>query len=89
MRFARLDAIGQRLRLDGVRHAVDEPAQQLPPEVLVRHVVDGDRRVHLPQPRVLQRERERLAAAVALEGQHRPFATRLVGAGQQRRSRPA
>ena len=30
---------------DAVGHAVDERAQQLPPEVLVRHVLDGDRRV--------------------------------------------
>ena len=29
------------------------------------------------------RQRERLAAAVALERQHRPFAARLVGAVQQ------
>jgi hypothetical protein len=40
----------------------------------VGEVVDGDGRVHLPQQRVLKRERERLATAVALEGQHRPLA---------------
>ena len=48
-RLARLDAIGERPRLDGVGDAVHQPAQQLPPEVLVRLILDADRRVHLPR----------------------------------------
>ena len=55
----------------GTGHAVDEPAQQLAPVVLVGHVLERDTRVHLPAPRVVDRERQRLAAPVALEGEHR------------------
>ncbi len=71
--------------VDGVGHAVHQPAQQLTPEVLVRLVLERHLRVHLPEPRVLHRERERLAAAVALRREHDLVAAPLVGAGQQHR----
>ena len=43
----------------------------------------GDARVHLPLPRVLQRQRDGLAAPVLLPRQHRLRAAALVGAGEQ------
>ena len=82
--ISRLDTFGVGMCLDVLRHAVYQPPQQLTPVVLVRHVLDRHRRVHLPQPGVLQRERERLAAAVALIHEHRPFGARFgIRARQQ------
>src|SRR4029078_10823638 len=78
-----LDAIGERARLDAIGNAVHQPAQQLPPEVLVRLVLEADRGVHLPLPRILTRERDRLAAAVALVGQHDAIAAAIVGGRKQ------
>jgi hypothetical protein len=49
-RFRRLNAVGERRDFDVVGDAIDKPAQQLTPEVLVRHVFDGHRGVHLPKP---------------------------------------
>ena len=54
-RLAGLDALGRRRTSTGVGHAVDEPPQHLTPEVLVRLILERDRRVHLPLPRVLRR----------------------------------
>ena len=79
-----LDALRVGVHFDGIRHTVDEPPQQLTPEVLVGHVLEADRVVHLPLPRVLRHERNRLATAVIVERQNRPGgATRLVRAVQQ------
>src|SRR3712207_8811683 len=50
------------MHLDGVGHAIDEPPQELTPVVLVRHVFDGHRRMHLPLPGIDDGERERLPA---------------------------
>ena len=83
-RLAGLDAVGAGVRLDVIGHAVDQPAHQLAPVVLVRHVLDRDVGVHLPEPRVLDGKRDRLAAPVALVGQDHLLAAPLVGAAQQR-----
>ena len=77
-----------------VGHAVHHPAQQLPPELLVRLVLERDRGVHLPLPGVLRGERDRLAAAELLRRQHHlacgrarrcrsgaPWRAGLVGSG--------
>ena len=80
-RFARLDLIGRRRQLDLIGHAVNQPAHQLPPVGFVRHVFDGDLRVHLPRPRVVDGKRERLAAAVALVGER----DRIRGRSRRRR----
>ena len=64
-RLARLDAIDRRGHLDLAGDAVHEPAHETAPERRVRRVLDGHFRVHLPHPRILNRERERFAAAVA------------------------
>ena len=84
-RFPGLDTIGRRVHFDRPGHAVDEPAEELTPEVLVRHVLERNTRVHLPAPRIEHRERQRLAAPVALERQHRLRAALLVGSGQEHR----
>ena len=82
--FAGLDLIGRRRQLDLIGNAVDQPAHQLPPVGLVRHVLDGDLGVHLPGPRVVDGEGERLAAAVALIRERDRLAAALVDAAQQR-----
>jgi hypothetical protein len=46
----------------GIGNPVDEPAQHLAPEVFVRLILDGDRRIHLPVPGVLDGEGNGLAA---------------------------
>ena len=82
--LAGLDAVGRRVGLDHLRNAIHQRAQKLPPVVLVRLVLDGNAGVHLPQPRVLRGERQGLAAAVAMGGQHRVRAAALVGARDER-----
>ena len=81
-RLARLHAVLRELGDHLVRHPVDQPAEQPAPVGLVGHVVDRDVGVHLPRPRVLHRERHRLAGAVPLERQHDQIAVRRR---QQRR----
>ena len=85
-RFARLDAIRGRRDVDLLGDAVHEPADQPPPEHRVRRVGDRDLRVHLPEPRVLDRHGDRLAAAVALIGEDDLLLLAVVDAGQQHRS---
>ncbi len=82
-RLPGLDAIGQRPCFQRVRDAVDEPPQQLPPETFVRLVLDPDRRVHLPDPRVLHRKRDRFAASVPFVGEHHTLAAAVVGGREQ------
>ena len=57
----------------------------LPPERLVRLVLDRNAGIHLPEPRVLHAQRGHAPASVALRGEH--HARRAVGrvAGQQHR----
>ena len=71
--------------LTAVGDAVHEPAQDLLPERLVALVLERDVRVHLPKPGVLHRERDRLAAAVALEGEHDLLTALAALPGEQRR----
>ena len=56
-----------------------QPAQHLPPEARERLVVDRRRRIHLPDPRVLHRKRDRQSATVALIDEDR-----LLVAAQRR-----
>ena len=70
-RFPRPRFIGQH-GVHAVRHVAHEPAQHLPPESLVRRVLDRDLGVHLPEPVVLRTERQHAAAAVALEREQWP-----------------
>ncbi len=82
--FAGLDLIGRGRQLDLIRNAVDQPAHQLPPVRLVRHVLDRNLGVHLPGPRVVHREGERLAAAVTLIRERDRLAAALVDPAQKR-----
>ena len=72
-----------------IGHAVHEPADQPAPERGVRRVGDRHLRVHPPEPRVLDRKRERLAAAVALVGEHDLILPPAVGRAAGASSRPA
>ena len=84
-RFARLDAIGSGRHVDLAGDAVDEPANEPPPEHRMRRIGDRHLGVHAPDPRVLHRHGERLAAAVALKREHDVILPRLVRAGEQNR----
>ena len=71
---------------NGAGRVVDQPAHHLAPEGLVGDVIDGDARIHAPQPRILHREHGAHAAPVALPGEHRHIrAAALDLAGQQHR----
>src|SRR5690606_34875687 len=65
-RLAGADTVAIDGRNDLARHAVHEPAQHLAPERLVRHIVDGHVRVHLPEPRIVRCEDDGLPTPVAL-----------------------
>ena len=60
----------RRADVDLIGHAVHEPAHEPAPERGVRRVVDRHLGVHAPEPRILNRHGDRLAAAVALIREH-------------------
>jgi hypothetical protein len=49
-RLARLDVVGRGRERELARRLADEPAQHLPPEGLVRLVLERHVGVHLPEP---------------------------------------
>ena len=82
-RFARLHAIRRRRDVDLLGDAVDEPADETPPEHRVRRVGNRHLGVHAPHEGILDRHRERLAAPVPLIREHDLILTAVVDAGQE------
>ncbi len=80
-------AVARRAHIHLARHAGDQPAQDLAPERLVREVLQRDVRVELPLPRVLDGQRDDVAAAVALVREDDGVVTAVDRRARQQRRR--
>ena len=63
----------RQIHNDLVWHPINKPTQHTSPVCFVRHVINGNIRVHLPHPRILHRKRQYFARTVALERKHYQF----------------